>query len=310
VNTYCFIVNPAAGKGKAAKAVATLKQEIYRRSLSAEICLTERRGHARLLAERTQSPVVVAVGGDGTVNEIVNGITGTEKTLGIIPAGSGNDLVKSLDIPTDLSAALDAVQSSRGRLIDAAVVRCSSQEPEVVAGNSDRRYFVNGVGIGFDAAVAERTMSIKYLSGFALYLSAVFQTLGTYTAPNFRIWLDGEVTEGKHLLIAIGNGRCAGGGFYLTPNAAIDDGSLDVCLIEDRSVPSILRLMPRVMKGKHHESWGVRLTRAENIRVEADEPFYVHADGEVVGREVNNVEVSIHKQVLKVIVGEKFKQRT
>ncbi len=302
-------MNPAAGKGRGAKAVGTLKQEIDRRSLSAEICLTERSGDARLLAERTRSPVVVAVGGDGTVNEVANGIAGTEKTLGVIPAGSGNDLVKSLHIPTDLSAALDAVQSSRRRLIDVAVVRCSSQKPDSAGGNSEERYFVNGVGIGFDAAVAERTMSIKYLSGFALYLSAVFQTLGTYTAPNFRIWLDGEVTEEKNLLIAIGNGRCAGGGFYLTPDAEIDDGSLDVCLIKDRSVPSILRLMPRVMKGKHHESWGVRLTRAEKIRVEAAEPFYVHADGEIVGREVKKVEVAIHKQVMRVIVGERFERR-
>ncbi len=310
MSSYCFIVNPVAGKGKAKKAIEVLQQEIGRRRLDAELRFTERQGDATALAAQARAPVVVAVGGDGTVNEVANGIAGTDKVLAVVPSGSGNDLVKSIGIPVEITGALDVLSEGHRTFIDAAVVRCSSSVRAGPTCNSNSRYFVNGVGIGFDAAVAERTASIKYLGGFALYLVAVLQTLGKYSAPTFRVQLDGEVAEGKHLLIAIGNGRCAGGGFYLTPRAEIDDGSLDVCLIDDMSVPSILRLMPRVMKGTHDGYEGVRMTRTERITVEASEPFFVHADGEMVGRGVNRVDVEIRKGTLQVVVGERRKHGT
>lgn len=306
MSSYCFIINPAAGKGKGRRVAEVLKQEIVRRSLDADVCFTEKQGDAYSLAARASAPVVVAVGGDGTVNEVVNGIAGTDKTLAVVPSGSGNDLVKSIGVPAEIFGALDVLDEGHRAFIDVAVVRCSASHAIGTPGNSEDRYFVNGVGIGFDAAVAERTTSIKYLGGFALYLMAVLQTLGKYSAPRFHVQLDGEVIEGKQLLIAIGNGRCAGGGFYLTPQAKIHDGLLDVCLIDDMSVPSILRLMPRVMKGKHDGMLGVRITRSERIAVEAAEPFYVHADGEIVGRGVNKVDVEIRKSALEVIVGEKL----
>lgn len=307
---YCFIINPVAGKGKGRKAAEFLKNEIVARSLDAEIYFTNKRDDARVLAAQARAGVIVAVGGDGTVNEVVNGIVGTDKALAVVPSGSGNDLVKSIGVPADMSRALEVLREGRRAFIDVAVVRCSSSDHSGISGNLDERYFVNGVGIGFDAAVAERTTSIKYLGGFALYLMAVLQTLGRYSAPTFRIRLDAESIERKQLLIAIGNGRCAGGGFYLTPRAEIDDGALDVCLIDDMSVASILKLMPKVMKGKHDGFAGVRLTRTERISVEASEGFYVHADGEIVGRGVHNVDVEIRKRLLPVIVGEKLKHGT
>lgn len=280
-----------------------LKKQLSERKEYFEIHFTEGPGHATELARSATTRIVAAVGGDGTVNEVANGLIGTEKTLGIIPAGSGNDFVKSLGIQADYASAVEKLLVGKAKRIDCASVRCERRGPNGTLGNPTERFFVNGVGIGFDAAVAERTTRMHWLSGTMLYLAAVFQTLGKYQSPDFHIKLDTVSFASRNLLIAIGNGSCAGGGFYLTPDARLDDGSLDVCLIEEMSVPGILMLMPKVMKGRHARVRGVQMRRAESIVVQAPQPFFVHADGEMVGREINNVEIQIHKLALNVIVG-------
>ncbi len=228
-----FIVNPHAAKGAAAEIGHRLKKELVARGVAHEIHLSEYQGHAVELARRTPARVVVAVGGDGTVNEVANGIVGTGKTLGIIPAGSGNDLIKSLNIPADFKASLETVFRGQIRNIDVGHVRCTKNGAAGnggVAGND--RYFVNGVGIGFDAAVAARTAEIPYLRGAPLYIAAVFQTLGKYQPPVFKVSYGHGEREFSGLLIAIGNGVCAGGGFYLTPHAKPDDELLDICMVK------------------------------------------------------------------------------
>jgi YegS/Rv2252/BmrU family lipid kinase len=298
---YSFIVNPHARHGKGGRLLERLAREVKARRLNAEIVTTEHPGHATELAHTTNADIIVAVGGDGTINEVANGMIGTSKILGIVPNGSGNDLIKSVGIAAgDMPQALDCILNNKVQAIDCATVSCS---PDSSQGNSPKRYFVNGVGIGFDAAVAERTRQIKFLGGTALYMLAVFQTLGKYSAPTFTIEIDAIRTESRNLLIAIGNGRCAGGGFYLTPKAKVDDGMLDVCMIENISVPNILRIMPKVMHGKHETSKHVAMQRGKQITVRASAPFFVHADGEVVGRNVTGVDVCIHEQALQVIVG-------
>lgn len=306
MNTYNFIVNPAARKGKGQKLYRTLTRWITETRLQAEIHLTSRPGDAEELAAASSATIQVAVGGDGTIQEVANGILGSEKTLAVIPNGSGNDFVKSIGIPINSRRAFECLLAGQGALIDTGAVTCWNGQSDSKPANVISRFFVNGVGIGFDAAVAERTQSIKYFGGFALYLTAVLHTLGRYRAPLFQIQTDTLVQRGKKLLIAVGNGRCAGGGFFLTPTARVDDGSLDVCMIDDLSVPRILAIMPKVMKGRHTASTGVQMTTMKKLHVQAQEKFYVHADGEIVGRQVNHVEVQLHKLSLRVIVGENF----
>ena len=169
-------------------------------------------------------------------------------------------------------------------------------------GNSSSRLFVNGVGAGFDAAVAAKTREIKYLSGIALYLAAVFQTLGHYRAPVFTIDTGASAPlVGRNLLIAIGNGQCAGGGFYLTPDALVDDGLLDACVVDEKNLLQILLLMPRVMLGKHHHVAGVKFLRSKQFTITASAPFFVHADGEIVGTNVLGVRLAIVPAALRVI---------
>ncbi len=304
MSKYTFIVNPAAGKGKVRKVLVALSRQLKRRAVPHILTITESAGQATELSKNSTSDVVVAVGGDGTVNEVANGLMGSDKVLGIIPSGSGNDLVKSLGISRKFDGALDALLAERTKRIDAATVECKRHSANAPDVSFTRRFFVNGVGIGFDAAVANRTNEMKFLSGIAVYVLAVFQTLGKYKAPLFEMTFDGVESKARKLLIAIGNGTCAGGGFYLTPRAKVDDGLLDICLLDDFAIPSIMMIMPKVMRGAHESSRGVKMQRARRISINAEDPFFVHADGEIVGRDVNSVEIAVVPDALNVIVGD------
>ncbi len=296
MSAYTFIVNPTAGNGTAARLLDPLRSSLDARGIDYELVTTSRPGHATAAARLSKAHVVVAVGGDGTLNEVANGLSGPGTAMGIIPAGSGNDFIKSVGIPPKFLPALEILFNGTARSVDLGTVSCG-EDP----GNSPLRYFVNGVGIGFDAAVAARTRAIRFLGGNALYIMAVFQTLGKYVPPRFTVSMNGATSQSRNLLIAIGNGPCAGGGFYLTPDAQVDDGLLDICMVDEKSILQILSLMPKVMKGKHRNVPGVSFHREKGITVSAAEPFYVHADGEIVGVNVHRVDVGILPGRLSVI---------
>lgn len=296
MNRYLFIINPAAGKGAGAKLKGLIEPMVERSGIASRIVLTEGPGHATILAKGASESVVVSVGGDGTVNEIVNGLIGSGKSMGIIPAGSGNDFIKSVGIPRKLEAAFAKCISGKEKTVDVGTVSCGPSGAPV-------RLFLNGVGIGFDAAVASRTRRIRFLRGQAVYLLAVFQTLRAYRNPAMQIELDGNAISGKHLLIAVGNGVCAGGGFYLTPKASVDDGLLDFCLIGDVRVGRILRLMPLVLWGKHLSKTDVvTYVQGKSLVLSSDEPIHVHADGEIVGEGVRSVRIGMESQKLRILV--------
>jgi diacylglycerol kinase (ATP) len=294
---HTIIANPIAGKGAVRKHLPTVRAEFDRMGLSYEIVETTRPGEAADLARASTSGIVVAMGGDGTVNEVANGLVGSDKVMGVIPDGSGNDFIKSACIPSDISGSCSLFAQAKSRRIDLGRVSVRRQRD----GYSSGRVFVNGVGIGFDATVAKKTREISYLTGTALYLMAVFQTLGTYEAPEFTLALEHATFRDRNLLIAIGNGRCAGGGFYLTPNAVIDDGYLDACVVQSKTIPQILTLMPRVMRGKHHSVKGVKFVRDKKFRISSSSAFYVHADGEIVGDAVNEVEIEVMPGALQIV---------
>jgi YegS/Rv2252/BmrU family lipid kinase len=296
---FTFVVNPVAGKGAGKNVFRSIRGELEGRAIPYDVVETTGPGHATEAARSAATPVVVSVGGDGTINEIANGITGSGRSLGIIPAGSGNDFIKSVGVPRRPLQALQTLLHGVTRPVDIGTVRCAPSSEG--GGNFETRLFVNGVGVGFDAAVAARTREIPVLSGTALYLLAVLQTLGRYAPPNFTIEFDGSSRQTRGLLIAVGNGKCAGGGFYLTPDARVDDGLLDICSVEDKNILQILSLMPRVMRGKHHGVPGVKFFKEKRLTISADDPFYVHADGEIVGANVRRVEIGLHDSQLTVI---------
>lgn len=302
LSKYTFILNPQAGKGAGLR----LRERVYKaakeHTSDFELIETSAPGDATRIARDSSSTSVVAVGGDGTVHEIANGILGTEKVLGIIPVGSGNDFIKSIGIPKDIDEATSCLFLQRVARVDVGrlEIRTNSATDQ---GNSSQSIFVNGVGIGFDAAVAERTHHISWMSGSLLYIIAVLQTLGRYKSPEFVTSVDGRKRNSRNLLIAVGNGRCAGGGFYLTPDAKVDDAMLDICLIDDISTFSIVKLMPRVMRGNHGKSAAVKFERGKQISVCMSSPVSVHADGEILGNDVVELKIVVVPGALSVIVG-------
>jgi diacylglycerol kinase (ATP) len=294
---FTFVVNPRAARGKGAAVWHAIQSELNGRGIRYEHLETKCHGDATPLARDARGGTVVSVGGDGTINEVLNGIIGNGRPLGVIPAGSGNDFIKSVGIPFSPPEALDALLSGRRLKVDAGVTYIASGQGEL------KRYFCNGVGIGFDAEVAARTREVTRFQGIGVYILAVLKTLGSYNAPEFRLEVDGIRHDGRKLLIAIGNGPCAGGGFYLTPRARVTDGVLDICAIDAMGTLSILGLMPRVMKGKHLALRPVRYLQGRTIRVGGDRPFSVHADGEMAGLGIDAIRIEVVPGAVELVGG-------
>lgn len=291
-----LIVNPAAGRGRALRNAEAALPALKRCGLVPEVHTTTRAGEAVTLAAEANASTVVAVGGDGTVQEVVNGVFGSGKSVGILPSGSGNDLSKSLGIPGKLSKAVEVLHDNALRRIDIGELTASDS-----GSGTSSRLFVNGVGVGFDAAVAVRTRSFRFLSGLPMYAGALLGTLGRYRAPVFRVRSEEQEFSGTRLLVAIGNGHSAGGGFLLTPRARPDDGWLDLCTIQELSPVGILGLVPSVLRGRHLSRPDVTWFRFRNLSLETDPGVPVHADGEIVGTAVRKLEVRLHPESLEVV---------
>ncbi len=285
---YRVIVNPTAGRGNGARLLPRLPALLQ--GLCYDLVKTEAPRHATILAASAAEEGydgVVAVGGDGTIFEVINGLAGRDTALAVLPIGSGNDFIKPLGIPADLAAAVECLRRGRVRRID--------------LGRAGLTYFGNMLGIGFDARVAVETYRLPQLHGFALYLAALWRTVWRYRSPYLRLECDGQALEGRFLLVAVGNGRCQGANFWLTPEAEMDDGYLDLCLISDMPLPLFFYHLPKVFRGKHTRLREVKMLRARHIRVRSAEPVAVHADGEILAESATELEVEIRPAALRVV---------
>jgi len=279
------IVNPTAGANSTRRKWPIISRLLKHIGLSFDFQYTEGVGHAIELARAATSDgysCLVAVGGDGTVNEVANGIlysNGAAKTaLGIISTGTGSDFIRSIGIPRDYSSACSKLTSSRRLLIDVGVVECQSK------GQTLRRFFVNAAGIGFDAAVVEKTERLpKYLGGTIPYLVGLIRTLFSY--KNKTVILKDGVEEEKWrvLNVAVANGGYCGGGMHIAPQAKLDDSLLDVVVVGDMGKFELLKELPTVYKGTHINHPKVRMKRVSRITVESPERMLVYADGELLG---------------------------
>ncbi len=295
---YFLVLNPYADRWGANKTWPRLEAVLKARQVDYEVVRTEEPGHGIALAyEAARSGryrAIVAVGGDGTVNEVANGLcraatNGTTLPMGIFPVGSGNDLAEVLRIPRDLEGMVEHLLQDRRRLLDAGLV----QSPGLSGVNQGGRYFVNNCGIGFEAQVSLESRRISRCRGFLIYLVAVFRALYRYVQPYIRVRWDGKAREGRMLLITVGNGRRTGGGFWLTPFAEVDDGQLDVGFAKALSRPGILRLLPKAIKGEHIYDPAILLDRFRRMVVQTDVPVPIHTDGEPITAGVQEIEVQV-----------------
>ncbi|RJP66413.1 MAG: diacylglycerol kinase family lipid kinase [Ignavibacteriales bacterium] len=293
-----IIINPIAGRGRCEKIIPKIKETIKKQVHDFDILLTERKNHAKefVASLKDELKVIYSVGGDGTINEIVNGIKNFENTiLGILPFGSGNDFAKSLGIKHDLTT-LDKVPETKKIDIGKVSYKISSSEA------LNETFFVNSLGIGFDALIAHLIAKNKTLKGLPLYLSAVFKGITKFNSFEAEAKFDDDIYRGKRLLIAIGNGKTSGGGFKLNPFAELFDGKLDACLVEDLSHLNILRKLPKAILGTHANLKEVSIKTFKDSVIELKQSTWMHSDGEVVSDSVNYVKTSILNKQLEVII--------
>ncbi len=298
------IVNPTAGRGATRRALPRIKDMLSKAGIDYHMAFTEKPRHASDLAARAQADgadIVVAVGGDGTINEVVNGLMrsrekdGSGSALGIISAGRGNDFAVGAGIPTDLKSSCKLLAAGQSRPMDMGLV-CGDQFPE-------GRYFCNGIGIGFDAIVGFEVAKLFWLRGLAAYGVAALKSLFLYhRAPTVEIELAGETVTQPSLMISVMNGRTMGGGFKMAPKADMADGLFDLCIATTAGRMKILHLMGLFLKGEQEGDPIIRMTRASQIAVRAVEgTLPAHADGEVLCRHGAWLEAEIIPSALDVI---------
>jgi len=286
---YFFVVNPVSGRGRGQAVGKEVESLIRHEKLQCEVVYTERPWHAAELAQDAAKhyDIIVCVGGDGTLNEVVNGIYGTHKPLGIIPVGTGNDFVRAVHIPFQTGKAFRLLMQNHRRTID--------------LGKANERYFHNGVGIGFDAHVVNTSNRVRHLKGNAVYLYSVLKTLLSYRPHLIKVAIDGKQTIRDFFMVTVGNGTSLGGGFYLTPDAKMDDGTFDLCLIQNMPVKDILINLIKVYRGRHKEDPRVDIQRARVIQFSSEQGFAVHADGELLTMNSKSLKIEIVPAALEII---------
>jgi diacylglycerol kinase (ATP) len=270
------VANPTAGRGKAGTLIGKVDAALRALRIAHHIRVTDSPEHmeatAREEAERGAS-IVAVLGGDGTVSWAANGLLGTDAALAVLPAGTGDDFAAWLGAGT-LEAAVRLLANPKIRAIDAV---------KVTAG-ATQRYFVNVAGAGFDSEVNETANRMHArLGGTATYIAALVKTLSRFSPAHYEISVDGSTFAVDAMLAVVGSGGRYGAGMKVLPTAILNDGLLDVCIVEALSKPAFLRAFPRVFTGSHASHPRVRMLRGAVVAVEANRKIQVYADGERVG---------------------------
>lgn len=275
-----FIVNPISGNGNKTKVVSRLEQKHCR------VVYTEYAGHAELLAREAEEDIVVAVGGDGTVNEVARGLIGTGKTLGIIPRGSGDGLALHLGLSHDLNRSINIIETGKTKFIDAATI--------------NERYFFSVCGVGLDAIISER-FAKSGRRGLPGYIDQAIHSWKKHTVDRYELHIDGEKKVHDAVMVTIGNSDQWGNGARVTPLADISDGILDITVVEDFKDIEIPMLAYRLMSGTVNLAHNIRCYKGKEIRIVRENPGPAHADGEWFEAD-KILDIKVIEHALKVII--------
>ncbi|HEX6588625.1 MAG TPA: diacylglycerol kinase family protein [Longimicrobiales bacterium] len=271
------ILNPTAGGGRAGRAAAAIERELASRGIVADVVLTRARGHATELAAEAADDhdLVVAAGGDGTIHEVANGIlsvgTGSRRArLGVLPIGTGNDFARLLG-GHRLEHAFDCILRGAPRDLDVGLVRWGDRS----------EHFINGMGTGIDVEVVRQIARLPRFRGISGYLIGVLRALRVFEPIRARLRVDGVDIDRRVMIVGVGNGVSQGGGFYITPDARPDDGRLDLCVIDEMSLPRVMVTLPRLLRGRHVNLPTVHMMTFERLDIETDTPLFFQLDGEL-----------------------------
>jgi YegS/Rv2252/BmrU family lipid kinase len=293
---YLIIVNPTSGRGYAEKMIPQIEELMQRHRLDFELVRTERPWHAADLAERAareKFDVVVIASGDGTANEALNGLMRaraagfSDTAMSILPVGTGNDAAYGLGLPVNLEHAIQTLAENHRRSVDVGIVRGGDF--------AEGRYFVNGVGIGFDAVVGFVAVEVRWARGLLAYLIAVLQTVFLYyKAPTVEMTYNGQTITQSSLMISIMNGKRMGGGFQMAPRGNPSDGKLDLCIASEAGRLRIFGLVPHFIKGTQESQPEIRMEQADRITIKAVRgSLPAHCDGETLCREGQELGVEL-----------------
>ncbi len=302
---WLVVVNPNAGVGKGAKDWKTISRLLDKQGLKYRTLFTKRRLHAMEMVEGSINKgyrKILVVGGDGTMNEAVNGIFNqksiptTQVTLGMISVGTGNDWIRTYNFPTEYKKAIKVIKKEDTLIQDAGIVKYQNDSGERT------RYFINMAGLGFDGLVAQKTNHDKDMgkSNPLLYLKNLVSSLFAYKSSQAKVIVDDKEFNEKIFSVGIGIGQYNGGGMRQAPNALTDDGLFDLTLIKDLSKWSVVASIRRLYNGTIGKHKRVITLVGKMIRIETDPPVLLETDGESLGHAPFEFEI-IPKSV-KVII--------
>lgn len=299
-----IILNPMADMGNAWRVARDLRS-ITEQHGGVDWSGTVYPGHAIQLAQQTGEQgydMVIAMGGDGTIHEVINGLMKVPEEkrpiLGIVPVGSGNDFAHGINVSRTPTEALICALDGETSTVDLGLMTDEHGRKE---------YFDNTLGIGFGAVVTIRSHKLPVLRGFLMYLTAVIQTIVLDHNPiAMQIETDDQKWQQSVIYLVICNGPREGGGFLIAPEAKIDDGLFHYAMITNVSRAMMFRIVPEVMKGTHGRFKQVRMGTCKKFTLSADRPLYIHADGEIFtgpGTDLRKVSFEILPNALKVVKG-------
>ncbi len=287
------IMNPKSAKGRAAKRFAQIFDLLNQAGLEYDVAYTEAPMHAETLASDAVKGAygrIISVGGDGTLNEVVNGILKADgdPELAILPVGTCNDFIKAIRIPKDLANACNVISTGESKRFDVALV--------------GDRYCINAAGIGFDVAIVKDLQKSKLLRGFATYLAYVLRNAFSYQGLNLTL-VNGRVHfERQALMLTVANGVCFGGGFKIAPDADASDGMLNAILLKDMKPLKRLSALPHFFDGSHLKLKETESFLTNELKIVADNPLTVQIEGELVEWPSNEINISVLPQRLKILV--------
>jgi YegS/Rv2252/BmrU family lipid kinase len=263
-----FIINPISGIGKQKKVEQLIQEKLNLSVYQPEIVYTERQGHATEIsidAAKLGFDVVVAVGGDGTINEVASGLVGTATTMAILPAGSGNGLARHLKIPMNLTKAITLINQGFVRKIDTATI--------------NDQLFVNLAGVGFDASVAKKFAAAPK-RGFSTYLRITTSSYQAYKPKQYTLEIDGKIIKRRALLISFANSSQFGNNTSIDPSASVSDGYIDVCIVGKMPLWKALFYSPLLFLKKFDQTKYIEIIRAKNVVLKRKKGKSVHLDGD------------------------------
>ncbi len=301
---YKIIVNPTSGRGTGERSIPEIETMLQSSGLDFDLVRTEEPWHAAKLAQQAAMDgfdVVVSAGGDGTANEVINGLMaakdsgGNTAAMGVLTVGRGNDFAYGMGIPGDLETCCTILAQNHRRTVDIGRVT-GGLFPE-------GRYFGNGLGIGFDAVVGFEALKMKRLHGFASYVVAALKTIFLYfRAPMVRIEMDNNEITIPALMVSAMNGTRQGGGFIMAPNGSPDDGLFDVCIAHQVSRPQMFVLIQKFMAGTQENHEAIQITRSSKVVVTALEgSLPAHGDGETICTDGTQLTIELLPRQLDIV---------